>query len=94
LTLDDLDWQRGEIVVRGMGSRQDRLPMPRDVGAAVVDYLRHMRPASQTRLNKAAPWQKVQSRHRPRSASARPAQDSQSIEIQATEEKAKEMIHG
>jgi len=50
LTLDDLDWQRGEIVVRGMGSRQDRLPMPRDVGAAVVDYLRHMRPASLHRL--------------------------------------------
>ncbi len=59
LTLDDLDWQRGEIIVRGKGSRQDRLPMPRDVGAAVVDYLRHVRPASPTRrvfIRMQAPW--------------------------------------
>ena len=28
LTLDDLDWHRGEITVRGKGSRTDRLPLP------------------------------------------------------------------
>jgi integrase/recombinase XerD len=59
LTLDDLDWQRGEIIVRGKGSRQDRLPMPRDVGVAVVDYLRYVRPASPTRrvfIRMQAPW--------------------------------------
>jgi integrase/recombinase XerD len=36
LTLDDLDCQHGELVVRGKGSRQERLPLPVDVGEAVV----------------------------------------------------------
>ena len=30
--------------MRGKGNRRDRLPLPADVGAAVVDYLRHGRP--------------------------------------------------
>ena len=34
----------GEIVIRGKGSRVDRLPLPCDVGEAVVDYLCHGRP--------------------------------------------------
>jgi site-specific recombinase XerD len=37
--LADLDWHHGEIVVRGKGDRQDRLPLPVDVGEAVVGYL-------------------------------------------------------
>src|SRR5260370_23615600 len=49
LTLDDLDWERGEIVVRGKGQRLGRLPLPTDVGAALVDYLRHVRPTCSTR---------------------------------------------
>ena len=44
LTLDDLDWERGEILVHGKGQRLVRLPLPTDVGAALVDYLRHARP--------------------------------------------------
>ena len=28
LELDDVDWRRGELVVRGKGGRQDRLPLP------------------------------------------------------------------
>jgi integrase/recombinase XerD len=40
LTLDDIDWRRGEIVVRGKGGRLDRLPLPVDVGDALVSYLR------------------------------------------------------
>ena len=43
LRLDDLDWSAGEIVVRGKGSRTERLPMPTDVGKALVAYLRHGR---------------------------------------------------
>lgn len=39
LRLDDLDWRLGEIVVRGKGSSQERLPLPVDVGEAVVAYL-------------------------------------------------------
>ena len=49
LTLDDLDWERGEILVRGKGQRLGRLPLPTDVGAALVDYLRHVRPRCSTR---------------------------------------------
>jgi site-specific recombinase XerD len=41
LGLDDIDWRRGEVSVRGKGNRRDMLPLPADVGAAIVDYLRH-----------------------------------------------------
>jgi site-specific recombinase XerD len=44
LVLDDIDWRRGEIGVRGKANRYDRLPLPADVGQAIVDYLRHGRP--------------------------------------------------
>ncbi|MER9586643.1 tyrosine-type recombinase/integrase [Mesorhizobium sp. M0276] len=49
LTRDDLDWDCGEIVVHGKGQRLARLPLPADVGAALVDYLRQDRPACSTR---------------------------------------------
>lgn len=39
LGLDDLDWRTGEIVVRGKARRQDRLPLPADVGEALTAYL-------------------------------------------------------
>jgi integrase/recombinase XerD len=38
--LDDVDWRAGELLVRGKGSRQDVLPLPVDVGEAIVSYLR------------------------------------------------------
>lgn len=44
LRLEDIDWRRGEITVHGKGNRRDRLPLPADVGEALVDYLRHDRP--------------------------------------------------
>jgi site-specific recombinase XerD len=49
MELDDLAWETGELVVRGKGGRRDRLPLPRDVGAAVAAYLRHGRPTCSTR---------------------------------------------
>ena len=49
LVLDDLDWRAGEIVVRGKATRVDRLPMPIDVGDAVVGYIGHGRPAVESR---------------------------------------------
>lgn len=49
LTLDDIDWHAGEITVRSKGGRHDRLPLPRDVGAALFAYLRYSRPACGTR---------------------------------------------
>jgi integrase/recombinase XerD len=44
LRLDDIDWRRGEITVRGKGNRHDRLPLPADVGQRIVAYLRDGRP--------------------------------------------------
>ena len=49
LTLDDLDWRAGELVVRGKGGREDRLPLPVDVGQAIASYLRRGRPVSDRR---------------------------------------------
>jgi integrase/recombinase XerD len=46
LGLDDVDWRRGEILVRG--GRQDWLPLPCDVGEALVSYLRR-RPRVESR---------------------------------------------
>jgi site-specific recombinase XerD len=49
LGLDDLDWRAGEIVIRGKGARVERLPLPVDVGEAVVAYLERGRPPSACR---------------------------------------------
>lgn len=39
LELRDVDWRAGELMVRGKGGRQDRLPLPVEVGKALVAYL-------------------------------------------------------
>jgi site-specific recombinase XerD len=44
LQLADLDWAAGNLVVHGKGGRIDTLPLPVDVGAALVDYLQNARP--------------------------------------------------
>ena len=45
LRLEDIDWRQGQVVVRGKPQRIDSLPLPVDVGQALVDYLRWGRPA-------------------------------------------------
>jgi len=64
LTLDDIDWRAGELVVRGKGGREDRLPLPADVGEALASYLRRGRPASDRRevfLRARAPYRPIAS---------------------------------
>ena len=39
LRLDDLDWRAGDLLVRGKARRDDRLPIPDDVGTALAGYL-------------------------------------------------------
>ncbi len=39
LELGDLDWRAGDLLVRGKARRDDRLPIPDDVGAALAEYL-------------------------------------------------------
>ena len=64
LRLDDIDWRAGELVVRGKGARQERLPLPADVGQAIASYLRHGRPRSGRRevfLRSKAPYDPIAS---------------------------------
>ena len=48
LQLEDLDWRRGEVLIRGKGNRDERLPVPVDVGQALVSYLQR-RPRTESR---------------------------------------------
>lgn len=45
LRLEDIDWRRGELLVRGKGNRDERLPLPYEVGEAIAAYLQGARPA-------------------------------------------------
>ena len=49
LTLDDVNWDSGEIYVNGKGRRRATMPLRRDVGTALVAYIRHARPESTSR---------------------------------------------
>jgi integrase/recombinase XerD len=44
LQLGDVDWRAGEVLVRGKGSRQERLPLPTDVGETLAGWLARGRP--------------------------------------------------
>lgn len=44
LKFADIDWRNGRLAVSGKGRRQEWLPLPQDVGAAILAYLRHHRP--------------------------------------------------
>lgn len=48
LRLDDLDWRAGTITVHGKRRRVDQVPLPVDVGEAIVKYLRDGRPTGVT----------------------------------------------
>jgi integrase/recombinase XerD len=64
LTDDDIDWRAGELVIRGKGGREDRLPLPVDVGEAIASYLRRGRPRSSRRevfLRARAPYEPIAS---------------------------------
>lgn len=50
LSLDDIDWREGRVVVRaGKSGRERMLPLPAEVGRAVARYLGRNRPASSSR---------------------------------------------
>lgn len=46
LTLDDIDWDNGTVLVRGKGKYLDRMPMPQDVGRMLFTYITQDRPKS------------------------------------------------
>jgi site-specific recombinase XerD len=49
LRLADVDWRRGQVLIRGKGNRIERLPLPPVVGQALVDYLTGTRPVCASR---------------------------------------------
>lgn len=49
LTLEDIDWVAGLISIQGKGKRAAQLPLPTDVGEAIVEYLRQSRPSCASR---------------------------------------------
>jgi site-specific recombinase XerD len=48
LRCGDIDWERGRLRVAGKGRRETRLPLPQDVGDAVLEYLKAERPSAAT----------------------------------------------
>jgi site-specific recombinase XerD len=50
LLLDDIDWHQGRITVCGKGGRILTLPLPDDVGTALIEHLRDPRPADSARF--------------------------------------------
>jgi len=49
LTLDDIDWDRAQLRVRGKGGQESLLPLTADVGEAIAAYLEQGRPISEDR---------------------------------------------
>jgi integrase len=49
LRLEDVDWRSGQILIRGKGSRVERLPLPQAVGEALAEYLTTTRPRCASR---------------------------------------------
>jgi site-specific recombinase XerD len=60
MTLDDIDWEAGELTIRGKGGRRDKLPLPKDVGQSIANYLKQLRPTCACRrvfIRSAAPYE-------------------------------------
>jgi len=49
LTLDDILWRKGELVIHGKGGMIEHAPLLNEVGEALVSYLRDARPSSASR---------------------------------------------
>jgi len=43
IQLDDIDWRAGRLLIRGKGQLHDRMPLPKDVGEALTNYIRQDR---------------------------------------------------
>jgi site-specific recombinase XerD len=63
LTLDDIDWKRGRLTVpERKAGHSTAFPLSTVVGEAIVDYLRHGRPATTDRhlfFRAVAPWRPI-----------------------------------
>jgi site-specific recombinase XerD len=46
LSLEDVDWSEGILLIRGKAGREDRMPLLAEVGSALASYLRRRRKTS------------------------------------------------
>lgn len=64
LKLDDINWHESFVVIRADKTRRERLlPLPQDVGQAIITYLQLARPKTQQReifLKHVAPYESLQ----------------------------------
>lgn len=44
MKIDDINWSRGTLTVRGKGQKESRLPLPQEAGDAILAYLHEVRP--------------------------------------------------
>jgi site-specific recombinase XerD len=49
MSLDDIDWEAGNLMVRGKGGQRAQMPLPAEVGRAIAVYLRKGRPRCASR---------------------------------------------
>lgn len=56
LTLDDIRWRSGEIVIHGKGGQIERIPLLSDVGEAIAHYMRDFREDSASRQIFLSDW--------------------------------------
>lgn len=40
LELEDINWEKGELLIHGKGEKHERLPLPKDVGTALAVHLK------------------------------------------------------
>lgn len=62
IRLKDIRWRAGEILIRGKGRLHDPMPLPVDVGEALVEYIRCGRQGASRHLfvTARAPWRPFQ----------------------------------
>ncbi len=62
LKLDDIDWEHGTFTVVGKSRHEAKLPLPQDVGDAILSYLQHARArvsSSHVFITMVAPWRPI-----------------------------------
>ena len=50
LSLDEVDWREGIVLIRGKGGCEDRMPLLAEVGSALASYLRRRRKSTRRSL--------------------------------------------
>ena len=55
IQIDDIDWRAGELLIRGKGQLHDRLPLPKEVGEALANYIQQDRVTTARALFVCAP---------------------------------------